>query len=91
MHFLAAVWVALFVVWFCVVTARAAVFWKILSVVVIVGIGWELFELWAGILREANFALDTTLDILMDVVGGISGFLLASRLVTPAREHTLAP
>ncbi|OGG73140.1 hypothetical protein A3A38_03365 [Candidatus Kaiserbacteria bacterium RIFCSPLOWO2_01_FULL_53_17] len=87
-HFFAALWIALFAVWFCVVTTRGRAFGKILAVVILAGIGWELFEIWGGIPREANFAFDTALDLTMDTLGGISGFFLASRML--ARD-TIVP
>lgn len=45
-----------------------------------IAFGWELFELWSGIPREANFAFDTTLDLAMDALGGVVGYLLAKRV-----------
>ena len=32
-------------------------------------VGWEVFELVINTEREANFILDTSLDLLMDVLG----------------------
>lgn len=40
-------------------------------------IGWELFEVVAGVPREANFIFDTTLDLLMDTLGGIAAYVAA--------------
>jgi hypothetical protein len=45
-----------------------------------VGVVWECFELYAGIAPSANYALDTSLDLLMDVLGGAIGYLVGSRM-----------
>jgi len=34
-----------------------------------IAVGWELFELVINAEREANFAFDTSLDLLMDALG----------------------
>jgi len=54
---------------------------KVLIVVVVVSIGWEFFEFTAGVPREANFAFDTSLDLLMDGVGAFAGFMTGKRLI----------
>lgn len=46
-----------------------------LFVVLIIGIIWEIFEVKAGIMiLDETFLPDTTLDLLMDVFGGIIGY-----------------
>lgn len=42
-----------------------------------VAIGWELFELLINTQREANFAFDTSLDLLMDALGMTLGYVVA--------------
>lgn len=42
-----------------------------------VAIGWEVFEFSIGTVREANFVLDTGLDLLMDTVGMSASYLVA--------------
>ena len=47
-------------------------------IVVAVGaVGWELFELFINTEREANFILDTSLDLLMDASGAILAYAAA--------------
>ncbi len=53
--------------------------WSVVGAIVI-GIGWEIFEVVAGIPREANWTFDTSLDILMDALGGVIGGYLANFL-----------
>jgi mannose/fructose/N-acetylgalactosamine-specific phosphotransferase system component IIC len=49
------------------------------SVAFMVGLLWELFELANGItvLTDAGYALDTGHDLVMDIVGGFLGYILA--------------
>lgn len=44
---------------------------------IIVAFGWELFELVIGTDREANYAFDTALDILMDTLGMVLAYIVA--------------
>ena len=60
-----------------------SVVWGIAGALLL-GIAWEAFELVAGLVPEANYALDTSIDLLMDVIGGavagwVSRFLPYSR------------
>jgi uncharacterized BrkB/YihY/UPF0761 family membrane protein len=50
-----------------------------IAAVLLVGIGWEIFEYAAGIslAREESFLLDTALDLCMDTLGGILGYGIA--------------
>ena len=40
-------------------------------------IGWEVFEYLFGIPREANYAFDTALDVLMGTLGAIAVYMYA--------------
>lgn len=42
-----------------------------------IAVGWELFELAIHMEREANFAFDTSLDLLMDAIGMSIVYVLA--------------
>lgn len=53
---------------------RAIVF---LTGMLAIAVGWELFELAINAEREANFAFDTALDLLMDAVGMSLAYLAA--------------
>lgn len=81
LHFLGGVWVALAlytaIVYFGQTPAAAGV----IGGLIIVGILWEIFELAIGAPREANYFLDTSLDLLMDVLGGFFGFLIGERVM----------
>lgn len=57
-------------------------FWRVLTVVWLVMIAWEVFEVWAGIPILENYPYDTALDLLMGCLGGIAGYYLAKRLLT---------
>lgn len=80
-HFFGALWVALAAVWILTVLGRHVSFPRVFAILAIVSVGWELFELWGGIPREANFAFDTTIDLLSDTLGGIVGYLVAQRII----------
>jgi hypothetical protein len=80
-HFGGAFWVALAAIWLLVAARQSAGFIKVFIIIVAVSIGWEFFELWGGIPREANFAFDTSLDLLMDALGGIAGYAMGKRLI----------
>jgi uncharacterized membrane protein YjdF len=84
-HFFGGLWVALAAMWLLTAAHQRTPFIRIFFILAAVSIGWELFELWGGIPREANFAFDTSLDFLMDALGGISGYFLAERLILHAK------
>lgn len=46
--------------------------------VVVVAVGWEIFEYVFGLPRESNYALDTMIDLLMDTLGAVLAYV-ASR------------
>jgi hypothetical protein len=48
----------------------------IIVLVSVVGVGWETFEVLIGSPREANYAFDTSLDLLMDILGACFAYLL---------------
>ena len=75
MHFLGGLTVSVFGI-ALLDTKRAIVF---LSAMLSIAIGWELFELLINAQREANFAFDTSLDLLMDALGMSTGYLIARR------------
>ncbi len=53
-----------------------------LILVLLVGVLWESFELWAGIWRfiDPDFFLDTVLDLCMDICGGVLGYICTTTL-----------
>ncbi len=50
--------------------------------VLIVAIGWEVFELWAGIPIQDDFMLDSSIDLVMGLLGGFLGYHLGRHLDT---------
>lgn len=81
-HFGGALWVALAAMWLLSSVHQRLSFAKVFFIICAVSVGWELFELWGGIPREANFAFDTSLDLLMDVLGGITGYAVGRSLLS---------
>ncbi len=80
LHVLGGLWVALALHWLAARQARVLRIVPTLLVVIVVGSAWEVFEFLIGTPREANYGFDTSLDILMDVFGGIAGYLSATFL-----------
>jgi len=82
-HFLGGVFVALFALWFFFESGYVQLSRSIKHValvaggsIILVGISWEIFELFAGVPIEENFVLDTAIDLTMDALGAIvSGFI----------------
>lgn len=53
---------------------------RVMSVVVVVVIAWEVFEVWAGVTMVGNYWLDTSLDIIFGLLGGLTGYFVAKRV-----------
>ena len=69
-HTLGGIWAAFFLVWLRAYAGyMPTVAWGIVGALVL-GVIWETFELLAGLVPEANYALDTSIDLLMDALGG---------------------
>lgn len=51
-----------------------------LSSVLLIALLWEVFELWAGIPIEADYILDTSIDLLLGLTGGFLGYRLGRLL-----------
>lgn len=58
---------------------RGAVFAVIVGSVLVVGLGWELWELFLGFTDVIADQADTMQDVAMDIVGGIAAFLYARK------------
>lgn len=91
-HFAGGMWLALAGAWMFLRANMKLEVTTIFSLVIILSIAWEIFELAAGVPIEESFALDTVIDLTMDVFGGILGFLIAHSLSThatiPLNEET---
>ncbi len=85
MHFLGGLLVASIVIWaltrfgFLPKMVRYDSFMWTILFVLLVGVGWEVFEYVNGFfIGEVNVVADTALDLIMDTTGGIVGwFILA--------------
>lgn len=76
-HTLGGVWVGLFFFWTRTYFGYVPILaWSIAGAIAI-GVAWEVFEVVAGIPREANWTFDTSIDLLMDTIGGVVGAFLA--------------
>jgi len=83
MHFLGGLWVGLSALWFIFFSGyvgpfRARLFNTFavsLFSIVVVGSVWEFFELWIGFPTEENYTIDTTIDLIMDIVGAFTGYV----------------
>ena len=77
-HTLGGIWASLFVFWASTVFGYTPKFaWGVAGALVL-GAVWEVFEVAAGLPRAANFALDTSIDFLMDAIGGVLGAYFAA-------------
>ncbi len=88
LHFLGGVFSTLVAVWFCFFSGYTAfkvpsparlLRFAILSAILI-GLGWELFERFLGhSWSPEGYYLDTGIDLVMDTLGGLTGFLVFFR------------
>ena len=86
-HFLGGLFIGLSALWLFfesryIALKRSALraFVVTLGAIIVVGIGWEIFELVAGIPIEDNFVADTITDLSMDVLGAMLGYLAFKKL-----------
>jgi hypothetical protein len=86
-HFAGGLWLALAGSWMLLRGGQRMEVSTVFSMVVFLGVAWEVFELAAGVPMEENFALDTVIDLTMDVLGGVFGFIIAKSL---ARHDTIS-
>lgn len=73
MHFLGGITVASFAI--ALLAKRRALLF--LGGMLAIAVGWELFELGINAQREANFAFDTAVDLLMDALGMSIAYITA--------------
>ncbi len=88
-HFLGGVFISLLLLWTCyfsgyvrytVTPSTRAIFLCMVIGTLLVGIGWEVFERAMGLTWSAKgYWLDTSLDLLMDTLGGITGFIFCAK------------
>ena len=76
MHFVGGVFSALVLIWFFFYSTYVGLSKSVSQILVVgilgallVGSLWELFEFISGVPREGKYVIDTTIDLVMDVVG----------------------
>src|SRR3989344_4920498 len=62
-HTLGGIWIGLFFFWVYTLSGRSVRVDSIIVGALLLGVGWEIFEVAAGLPREANYAFDTSLDL----------------------------
>ncbi len=82
LHFLGGLWVALMFQWLARTGQYAHSLAATIFAVLFVGLAWEVFEFLVGSPRESRYLFDTSLDIVMDLSGGIVGYVIASWILT---------
>lgn len=85
-HFLGGLWSALFFYWVAAVLRLPPSPVHVVALVLVLGVAWEVFELSFGISSATDYALDTLIDLCMDVVGAIV-VSAAQFFFTPSRSH----
>lgn len=81
-HFLGGLWLGLLSAWLLSSRQLPVSYVRVMLTVLIVSIGWEVFEIAAGVPIEKNFVFDTSLDLVMDILGGTLGYVIARKLLT---------
>lgn len=79
LHFLGGIWVALTAFWFLflsrmVVVSPVYVLPSMLVSVLVIGIGWEIFEYTISVTLADNYSLDTGIDLVMDMLGALAAY-----------------
>ncbi len=88
MHFLGGLWVGLSALWFYSFSGffedvrkdKPFIFLLSFLSVLVVGLGWEVFEFLIEIDFSNNYISDTSLDLIMDILGGITASLIVLRI-----------
>ncbi|TSC86183.1 MAG: hypothetical protein G01um10148_689 [Parcubacteria group bacterium Gr01-1014_8] len=79
LHFLGGAWAALAVMWSFAMYKIPPRWAHVISLVIIIGVLWEIFEFVIGAPRESNYRPDTSLDLLMDVAGSFAAMYFVRR------------
>ena len=97
MHFLGGAWIALAMVWaflsFKQLSGFRRIFLAILLSVLIVGVGWEIFEYKLGerfFIEHETYAIDTSIDLFMDILGGVVVYAIINFFYSLHRTETPA-
>lgn len=58
-----------------------SIFAMTLGSVLLVGLGWELWEVFVGFTDAVNDQVDTFVDLVMDIIGGCVAFLYGKQYI----------
>ena len=94
MHFLGGLFIALSILWFVFESGYVHVARTVNHAVLVaglsiffVGVGWEIFEVIAGIPIEDNFVFDTITDLTMDACGAAVGIIIFNAVYLRDIQH----
>src|SRR3989344_532400 len=73
-HAMGGMWAGAFCLWLRAQAGYAPHLLFVVGGVLLIGVAWEVFEVAAGLPREANYVFDTSLDLLIDVLGSLFVF-----------------
>ncbi|MFT5179947.1 MAG: hypothetical protein ACI9GH_000372 [Candidatus Paceibacteria bacterium] len=62
---------------------KPLVFLFTISGVLVIGLGWELWELFAGLTDVLEDLIDTVIDVIMDSIGGTLAFIYYKKYIWP--------
>ena len=94
MHFLGGFWLGLASLYlFPLKDTSFKSILKIFLLVLLVGVGWEIFEVIVDRVITGNLfnTLDTISDICFDLAGGLSAILYFIKKIRPIRENIVHP
>lgn len=92
MHFFGGLWISLFILWFDAwipLPIRPNSALKVIGFVLVVGIIWELYELYFQLtnIYDVGYTWDTSHDLIMDVLGGTLGWFLIHKKLLNKNEQ----
>lgn len=87
MHFLGGLFIGLSALWFFFESGYIKMhrsyrqaFIVVGVSIVLVGVGWEIFEFLADVPREVNYVADTIVDLIMDLLGALLGCVAFTKI-----------
>ena len=92
MHFLGGLWLGGLFLWlFWPNKLSTTLVAKVIAGVLLVGIGWEIFELmFVNYVAQNSFdVVDTSMDLVLDVLGGLSAILYFNKKIINSLGKTI--
>lgn len=88
LHILGGAWAGLCGAWVTAEGGKRPTLLTCLLFTLFAGVAWEIFEYSEGLTmpQYMSYSLDTMKDLLMDLLGGFGGWLVAGRLFTEDGE-----